>query len=145
MNRRDALLQILAGMREDMQDYSRLRELLDAQFLAAIQHDSVEIASVGERIVELTARMESRRQRRVELATIIVGEPGARVSIERVAEQLRGAARTTFEASWNQLEAQLQQCKSLNQRNCRLLMDQHDIMQRVLHSENDTYAPSTAA
>jgi len=36
----------------------------------------------------------------------------------------------------------VKECKALNMRNCRLLMDQHDIMQRVLQTEADTYAPA---
>jgi flagella synthesis protein FlgN len=59
-----------------------------------------------------------------------------------VAQRLQGASRSAFDNCWSALEAAVQECKALNTRNCRLLMDQHDIMQRVLQTESDTYAPA---
>ena len=51
-------------------------------------------------------------------------------------------ARRGVEAAWASLESLVRECKALNARNGRLIVDQHDIMQRVLHGEADIYAPA---
>lgn len=142
MKHREALSRIFAGMRADVHDYGRLRELLEAQFTAALQHRSADIGEIGERILELTSTLEDRRRERVELAGLVLAGRSPRVSIAAVAERLQGAARETFDACWTTLEASVKECKTLNMRNCCLLMDQNDIMQRVLNAEADTYAPA---
>ncbi len=42
---------------------------------------------------------------------------------------------------WVALEQMVLECKRLNARNSDLLTEQYSIMQRVLHGEEDTYAP----
>jgi flagella synthesis protein FlgN len=128
-------------MRADVNDYTRLRELLQAQFVAALQHRTGEITDVGEKITALASVLEVRRRERVELASAVVGR-ATPASITTVASRLQGTSRMTFDACWTALEQLVKECKALNMRNCRLLMDQHDIMQRVLNTEADTYAPA---
>jgi flagella synthesis protein FlgN len=141
MNRREAFKKIFNGMRADVRDYSVLRELLQTQFTAALQHRTDEIRDVGERITGLASLLEARRSERVDLVVAIAG-PSSRASITAVAARLQGASRTAFDTCWSALEQSVKECKALNMRNCRLLMDQHDIMRRVLSTEVDTYAPA---
>jgi flagella synthesis protein FlgN len=141
MKPREAFQRIFAGMRADLQDYRRLRELLEAQFVAAVQHRSDEIAEIGTQISALTSVLDARRAERQQLAALLVPR-GARPSMSAVANRLEGASRSAFDTCWQSLESSVRDCKALNLRNCRLLMDQYDIMQRVLSAESDTYAPA---
>jgi flagella synthesis protein FlgN len=142
MKHSDALSRIFAGMRADVHDYRRLRDLLEAQFGAALQHRTVEIGEIVERLTELTAVLEERRRERVEQAGLLAAGSTSRVTIASVAQSLQGKSRATFDACWTALEASVQECKALNLRNCQFLMDQRDIMQRVLNAEANTYAPA---
>lgn len=141
MKQREAFSRIFAGMRADLHDYRDLRELLEAQFLAALEHRSADICDIGARITALAATLEQRRAERAALAALLAPR-GGRIAMRTVAQRLQGASRSAFDTCWSALETAVRDCKDLNLRNCRLLMDQHDIMQRVLHAEPDTYAPA---
>lgn len=141
MTRRDAFGRIFAGMRADLQAYRELRELLEQQFHAALEHRSADIQDIGERITALAGVIEQRRRERVELVTMLTPR-NARACIASIAERLQGPSRAAFDACWRALESAVRECKALNLRNCRLIMDQHEIMQRVLKAESDTYAPA---
>ncbi|MNS92025.1 hypothetical protein D3C72_1261420 [compost metagenome] len=54
---------------------------------------------------------------------------------------LQEDARTAAQRDWAALEQMVLECKRLNARNSDLLTEQYSIMQRVLHGEEDTYAP----
>jgi len=142
MNSRAALSRIFAGMLADVDDYVHLRELLVQQFDAALHHRTGDIRAIGERISELAAILDGRRRERMLLARLLIVDPSVRASVAAVTRRLRGEARARFDSCWASLEALVRECKALNQRNCRLLMDQHDIMRRVLDRDMDTYAPA---
>jgi flagella synthesis protein FlgN len=141
MRHREALSRIFAGMHADVDDYRRLRDLLEAQFTAALQHRTTDIGEIGTRITELASVLDERRRERIALTGLLAAGRVSRVSISDVAQRLQGASRSTFDACWSALESSVRECKALNVRNCRLLMDQYEIMQRVLNVETDTYAP----
>jgi flagella synthesis protein FlgN len=141
MKPREAFNRIFTGMRADLQDYRTLRDLLEAQFEAALQHRTEALAEIGARIVALTSVLEERRAERQRLAASVVPR-GAQLSMVAVASRLQGASRAAFDTCWKALETAVRDCKALNVRNCRLLMEQYDIMQRVLSAEPDTYAPA---
>lgn len=141
MKPREAYSRLFAGMRADLQDYRSLRELLEAQFLAALQHRSSDIADIGTQITALAAVLDARRAERQQLAALLAPR-GAKPSMTAVANRLEGASRSAFDTCWQALESAVRDCKTLNMRNCRLLMDQYDIMQRVLSTETHTYAPA---
>lgn len=141
MKQGEAFRRLFAGMRADLHDYHDLRALLEAQFEAALHHRSTEICDIGERITVLARMIERRREERVKLARRLVREPGS-APMSAIADRLQGVPRAAFETCWRSLEAIVGECKALNLRNCRLLMDQHEIMQRVLNAEQDTYAPT---
>ncbi|WP_332673164.1 flagellar export chaperone FlgN [Aromatoleum sp.] len=140
MTRKDALDAILAGVVADVAAYRALRELLDAQFDAALRHDSARIAGVGDRITALASTMHARRAERVGLAARLVGR--AVEKPDAVFALMPAPAREYAESSWRELELRVRECRELNERNCRLLMDQHEIMRRVLDGEAETYAPA---
>ena len=141
MKDRHALERLFARMQADLADYTRLRDLLEEQFEAALHHRSEELAGIGERILELTAVLEERRRERVELVGRLLGREKAQAGVREVAARLPVAARGAFEACRAKLESLVRECKELNVRNCRLVMSQYEIMQRVLGGEPHTYAP----
>jgi flagella synthesis protein FlgN len=141
VTRRDAFSRVFAGMRADLHAYRELRQLLEDQFRAALEHRSADIRDIGERITALAAEIEERRRERVELVTLLTPQ-NAQARMASIAERLQGSSRAAFDTCWRALEGAVRECKDLNLRNCRLIMDQHAIMQRVLNAESDTYAPA---
>lgn len=137
----EALSRLVQGMRADIVDYRRLRELLDVQFDAALRHQSNALVDVAANITELVDMLDGRRQERVALAGVLIG-PEEPVSMQGVMRLLTESSRASLQADWETLESLVRECKQANTRNCRLLTDQHEIMRRVLNREADTYAPA---
>ena len=142
MTVREALGRLVKGVHADLSDYGTLRELLEAQFEAALKHRSAMITDIADRISALTTQLETRRAERYALAKVLVGKQ-SNVTIAAVSARLPTNARPAFEQWWQTLEKQVKECKRLNQRNCDLLMNQQEILQRVLQAGNGgTYAPA---
>jgi flagella synthesis protein FlgN len=142
MTLREALGRLIKGVHADLGDYRTLRELLDVQFEAALKHRSAMIRDIADRISALTAQLDKRRAERVALAKMLVGKQSS-VTISAVSARLPANARPAFDEWWQTLEKLVQECKRLNQRNCDLLMNQHEILQRVLQTDGGgTYAPA---
>ena len=137
----EALSRLVKGIHADMADYRHLHELLDVQFEAALRHQSSRLIEIAEKISELVNTLEQRRQERVALASMLTGS-GQPVSMQGVVQLLTESSRPSLQACWQSLENQVRECKEANARNCRLLTDQHEMMQRILHREVDTYAPA---
>jgi flagella synthesis protein FlgN len=142
MTSRDALKRLFEGMRADTADYGRLRELLEAQFAAALAHRTEEIVGIVDRILSLTETLNARSRERAALARVLSGGKKSTLSMNAILARLPGPARQKLEASWTGLEALVRECKRLNARNGHLLMTQREIMERVLNVEPDTYAPA---
>ncbi len=146
------LQRILAGVRDDMTDYRRLRELLDAQFAAALRHRADEIRDTVGRILELTTVLEHRRRERVRLVEEMLAvertasgnsrraPPGP--SLQGISAHLPAGMRANFDACCGRLERLVRECKRRNRRNCHVLTAQHDIVRQVLNPEADIYAPA---
>jgi flagellar biosynthesis protein FlgN len=142
MTLREALGRLIKGVHADLGDYRALRELLDVQFEAALKHRSAVISDIADRISALTAQLDKRRAERVALAKMLIGKQSS-VTISAVSARLPANARPAFDEWWQTLEKLVQECKRLNQRNCDLLMNQHEILQRVLQTDGGgTYAPA---
>ncbi|MCW7536532.1 flagellar protein FlgN [Aquabacterium sp. A7-Y] len=141
MSAQGPLAQLLQGVRADLGDYARLHELLEAQFEAALRHQSARLGELAEQISGLAATLELRRQQRVVLAAELLGA-GTRPNVAAIEPLLPPQSGATLREWWSSLEQSVRDCKALNARNCRLMMDQHEIMQRVLHPEADLYAPA---
>jgi flagella synthesis protein FlgN len=134
---------LLVGLRDDMTDYRRLRELLDAQFAAALNHRADDTRDAVAQILELTRLLNARGQERVRLAGRILGEGGAgRLSLQAVSARLPAAMRPTFDLCCARLEDLVRECKRLNRRNCHLMTAQHDNMRRAQNPEACIYAPA---
>lgn len=137
--RPEAMKQLLQGIADDAQDYAKLLELLEQQFRAAISHKLGMLAEVAEQLGQVATALETRRARRVELATVLAGP---QPSMDAVFALLRPDARARVLADWAALEQQVVTAKAISRRNGDLMADQYTIMQRVLHGDGQTYEPA---
>jgi flagella synthesis protein FlgN len=138
LTRQQANLLLADGVQADVRDSAEVLALLERQFEAALRHHSGELTRLAEQLTPLLDAMEARRQQRVSLVRALLGE-GATMAqfVASLAEPARGA----LAAAWANLESTVQACKAATTRNGGLLAEQYTVMQRVLHGEDDTYAP----
>ena len=141
MNQAVSLTRVMQGVGADIQRYRELTRLLEAQFTAALRHDAVELSELANGVTELVASLDASRRDRTACVRAMLGA-GASAGMPAVFELLEGPRREALEAGWQTLEGLVRESKRLNARNCQLLMDQHALMQRVLHGEVSTYAPA---
>jgi flagella synthesis protein FlgN len=124
LTRDQAVAHLLDGVRHDMQACTTIRDLLERQFHAALRHRAAELGALAEELMPQLDAMEQRRLQRVQL---VRGLPAAQ--------------RTRAAADWTRLEQQVRDCKQATTRNGNLMADQYSVMQRVLHGEEQLYAP----
>ncbi|HEV7816298.1 MAG TPA: flagellar protein FlgN, partial [Janthinobacterium sp.] len=99
---------------------------------------SARLTELGDTIMPELKTMEARRRQRVGLVAALLGpEAGMR----QVFDLLKGGSRLALESNWSELEHMVLDCKRRNTRNSALLTEQYSIMQRVLHGEDQIYAP----
>lgn len=134
----DALDRITRGVSHDLRDYCVLRSLLEEQFHAALRHEVTTLATLADCITKLVDGLECRRVERVLLVEALVG-PGAQMVT--LMARVGGERQQYLASAWVTLQAAVKDCKDLNARNCRLMTDQRDIMQRLLHGEDVGYVP----
>ena len=139
MSRGRALAAIVQGVEADRDAYGTLRALLEEQLGAALRHDAPALGEIAARITALVAEIDGRRIERETICATLAGE-GARMPA--ILPLLPQVARQAFGAAWEALEAQVIDCKRLNVRNGRVITEQHELMQRLLRGDADTYAPA---
>jgi len=140
-----AMARLMDGVRADLASYEELQRLLEAQFDAALQHRSAQLAELADRITALVDALDHQRRERMALVARVLGadEPPTMAGVLAL---LNPAARQTLAGWWRTLEARVRESKALNARNARLMADQRDIMQRVMgrgqEHEMGTYGPA---
>lgn len=139
ISRQDAMRALLTGIAADLQAYPLLQQALQQQFEAALRHKASELAAVADAITTLVDAMEQRRAERVALVQRLVGVTG---NMAQAFALLKNSAREKMEADWASLETAVLEAKRLSKRNGDLLAEQFTIMQRVLHGEEQIYAPA---
>ena len=139
MTRDEAVTHLLDGIRADLGACGIIRDLLERQFSAALRHRGTELAALGERLNPQLDAMEQRRQQRVQLVRALFG-PDAKM--DDVFANLPEPRRTHTLSDWNALEQLVLDCQQATTRNRYLMAEQFSVMQRVLHGDNDTYAPA---
>jgi flagella synthesis protein FlgN len=137
-------MRLAEGVQADLVGFRSLHGLLDEQFAAALRHQSAQLSELAERITALCAEAEERRKQRAALLDALAPETKPNTGAQMLAlfallPVPHGAAASE---AWQTLERLVEDCKALNTRNCTLMMDQYDIMQRVLSNESETYAPA---
>jgi flagellar biosynthesis protein FlgN len=139
MTRKETLTCLMRGVAEDLNDYRALNALLEEQFDAALRYETAKLSVLAERIMALVVTLDSRRMQRVALVTGLLGEGATMPDMFSLINEM---SRVALESGWKLLENLVQESKQKNERNCKLLMDQHEIMLRVLHGEDQVYAPA---
>lgn len=139
MKANEALARMLRELQADRSDYARLRELLDAQFQAALRHQAPQLVGLAEEITGLVGELEARRASRSELLTRLLGR-GVTPSLSALLPRLPAQVGQAVTQAWQALEQQVQECKRMNLRNCQLITEQHALMQRALGIEEQGYA-----
>lgn len=138
MTRDQAVAKLAAGIQADLAASSTLLELLERQFDAALRHRTAQLGELAEQLMPALDAMEQRRAQRVALVRALLG-PGA--DMAQLIAGLAAPARAALAADWHALQQMVLECKRLNERNSALLTEQFSIMQRVLHGEEQLYAP----
>ena len=138
ITRQEAVRRVLQGMTDDSVGYAALQTLLEEQFQATLQHQSTRLTALADQVIAAVEPLDARRRQRVSLVTALLGPQG---DMPQLFALLQEDARATAERDWIALEQMVLECKRLNARNSDLLTEQYSIMQRVLHGEEDTYAP----
>ena len=138
MTRDQAVAKLAAGIQADLAASSTLLELLERQFDAALRHRSADLAALADQLMPALEAMEQRRVQRVALVRALLG-PDA--DMAQLIASLAAPVRAPVAADWHALEQMVLECKRLNARNSALVTEQYSIMQRVLHGEEQTYAP----
>lgn len=137
--RQETMQRLLQGVADDMQAYPQLAALLEQQFEGAVRHQSARLAELADTISALVDALQQRRAERVALVQRLLGPTG---TMAQAFALLKNAARERMEADWITLEKWVIECKRLGKRNSDLLVEQYSIMQRVLHGEEQIYAPA---
>jgi flagella synthesis protein FlgN len=138
ITRQEAVRRVLQGMTDDRAGYAALQTLLEEQFQATLQHQSTRLTALADQVIAAVEPLDARRRQRVSLVTALLGPQG---DMPQLFALLQEDARAAAERDWVALEQMVLECKRLNARNSDLLTEQYSIMQRVLHGEEDTYAP----
>ena len=138
ITRQEAVRRVLQGMADDSVGYAALKTLLEEQFQAALRHQSAALTALAEPVIAAVEQLDARRRQRVSLVTALLGPQG---DMPQLFALLQEDARSKAQADWAALEHMVLECKRLNARNSEFLTEQYSIMQRVLHGEEDTYAP----
>jgi flagella synthesis protein FlgN len=138
MTRDQAVFRLAEGVQADLAACTELQGLLEHQFDAAVRHRSGELAAMAAALTPALDAMDARRQQRVALVRALLG-PEA--TMNELIASLAGSARAELAANWRALEQLVIECKRMTARNGALLAEQFSIMQRVLHGEEQVYAP----
>jgi len=138
LTRDQAVARLLDGIDADLGACGTIRDLLESQFQAALRHRGAELAALAERLTPELDAMEQRRQQRVQLVRALLGP---QATMDDLFGSLPGSLRTRGQTGWDRLEALVRDCKQATVRNGNLMAEQFTIMQRLLHGEDDTYAP----
>lgn len=138
LTRSQATALLADGVTLDVRETAAILMLLERQFEAAVRHRSGELTALADELTLLLEAMEARRQQRVQLVRALLGAGG---TMAQYIATLAPDPRAAFEAAWDTLEQTVRACQEATTRNGQLLADQHSVMQRVLHGEDELYAP----
>lgn len=144
MSRSEKLLGVIGDdIRQDCEDYARLRDLMQAQYQNLRQRDGASIESANQAIDALVEAARVRAQRRSKiLAAFRLSADAA--GMQRLIESRPEPVRNQLAQAWSQAGVLAGECKQLNERNGALLAMQQDILKQLLGGEDNRaqlYAP----
>jgi flagella synthesis protein FlgN len=138
LTRDQAVARLLDGIQADLQACAAIRDLLERQFRAALGHRGAELGELAGELMPQLDAMEQRRQQRVQLVRAL---HGLEATMDDLLQSLDAPRRARASADWERLEALVRDCQQATARNSGLMAEQYTVMQRVLHGEEQLYAP----
>jgi flagella synthesis protein FlgN len=138
MTRSEAYAKLQDGVSADLDACAGMLALLEQQFECALRHQSARLAELAALLEPALDSMEARRVERLSLVRALLGAQGTMAAL---LDSLPAAQRARMAADWAELEQRVLACKQGTTRNSTLLAEQYSVMQRVLHGEEQTYAP----
>lgn len=135
----EALAALLRDLQADRSAYAQLRELLEAQFQAALRHRAQALQESAEEILALVEQLNAHTRQRGLLLRQLLGSHGE-ASMGRLLQRLPASVAQTLGGLCTALQEQVNECKALNQRNCQLITEQQALMRRVMGVGEELYA-----
>lgn len=145
MTRSEQLVQ-LAGrdIELDCADYQGLQRLMQSLYGQLLVRNSAQIESLNQQISVLVEFIRTRAERRSRILTAFGLSPSIPGAMEKLLIHCPLPNRNDYLQSWSQLENLVQQTKSLNERNGKLLAMHNDILNQILGNGQaaQVYSPS---
>ena len=138
LTRDQAVTRLLDGVQADIQACGAIRTLLEGQFQAALRHRGDELGELAAQLMPQLDAMEQRRRQRVQLVQAL---HGLDATMDNLLASLAAPQRARAGADWERLQALVRDCQEATTRNSSLMAEQYSVMQRVLHGEEQLYAP----
>lgn len=134
-----ALKELLQGIQADLNALRQLRPLLQEQRTLLCQHGSDGLAPLNERHAALVGGMQQRANARSRLLAQLGCDPNER-GMTHLLERLPQEVATRARPLWQQLHQQLQDCKTQNDINGRILAGQQEMLKAMLFPEAPDYS-----
>lgn len=133
MTRSEQLVQ-LAGrdIELDCADYQGLQRLMQSLYEQLLVRNSAQIESLNQQISVLVEFIRARAERRRKILNAFGLAPSLSGAMEKLLIHCPLPNRNDYLRSWTQLENLIQQTKSLNERNGKLLAMHNDILSQLL-------------
>ena len=138
-NAQSVLKELLQGIQSDLNALRQLRPLLQEQRTLLCQHGGEGLTPLNERHAALVDGMQQRASSRSQLLSQLGCDPnehGMSTLLERLPPELATRARPL----WQQLHQQLQDCKTQNEINGRILAGQQETLRAMLFPETVDYS-----
>ncbi|WP_413112627.1 flagellar export chaperone FlgN [Thaumasiovibrio sp. DFM-14] len=137
-----AIKTFISELREDIQGYTQLQQLLDSQHKAMIKRDSRSLQSLSKHHNVLLSQLNARALHRSELLKVF-GLPDNAMGVSKLINALPDEYANKVLTLWNELQTLVHACMRNNERNSKLLNMQHQIMTQVTQPEQpQTYEPA---
>lgn len=140
MTGRGSLHQLIVDVVADSVGYRKLVQLLEDQFAAAIQLDTVRLGVLADVIAAETDAIDMRRRYRIERLGQARGAVQA-LGRRLLADDRHTAQRALFVERCEEVKMLAARCQALTRRNSGLLVAQYETMQRLVYGERHTYVP----
>lgn len=135
------LLVLEQDIQADVAGYECLARCMDELYGWLMARNCLQIDAANQQISVLLDAASRRAQRRSKVLQAFGLDDGSS-AMERLLTLLAPARSASLQADWNALTQQVTHCRTLNERNGRLLAMHKDILQQLLHSMPDSlYQP----
>lgn len=144
MTRSEQLVQ-LAGrdIELDCADYQGLQRLMQALYEQLLVRNSAQIESLNQQISVLVEFIRARAERRSKILAAFGLSASTSGAMEQLLAHSPQPNRTSFSLCWAELAQLIQQTKSLNERNGKLLAMHNEVLGQIIGNSqaSQVYSP----